>query len=281
VLQRLQKKKPDVLAQALATSLARAGFDVSAYGDYIARVRGAVARGGRLDLRALRAYGLDDLIRSFLGYDGTHAVGLSILFPKQELWTTGRRDVLWHRIDRVLASQQLQGTLTDLYSVSSQSARAIGADFLRVTLLASAAIGLVICLRFRHLPTIGLVLLPVLCGTLWTVGLLSLCGLKVNFMNIAIVPMILGIGIDDGIHIVHRVRLQGTRDVQVVLQLTGAAVCLSSITTISAFGTLALSTNRGIASVGLLTLVGVSACLIASLCTLPAALHLWQARENA
>jgi uncharacterized protein len=99
-------------------------------------------------------------------------------------------------------------------------------------------------------------------------------------MNIAIVPMILGIGIDDGIHIVHRFRVRDVPDVQTVLQLTGTAVCLSSLTTMAAFGTLALSTNRGIASVGLLTLIGVTACLIASLCTLPAVLVLRKAREQ-
>jgi hypothetical protein len=280
VLQRLRQKDPDLLAQALTTGLERAGVDVSAYRDYIARVGAALARRQRLDLQALRDRGLGDLLRSFLGSDGSRAVGLVILFPKQELWTAGRREALWHRMDSVLASLQLRGTLTDLYSVSSQSASRIGADFLRLTLLAAAAIGLVVCLRFRHPRTIAWVLLPVLCGTLWTVGLFSLCGLKVNFMNIAIVPMILGIGIDDGIHIVHRLRRQGAQDVQAVIQLTGTAVCLSSLTTISAFGTLALSTNQGIASVGLLTLVGVTACLLASLCTLPAALHWWEAKEN-
>jgi len=228
----------------------------------------------------LREYGLDELRQTFLGYDGTQAVGLIILFPKQELWTAGRRDVLWHHVDQLLSGLNVQGTLTDFYSVSSQSARAIGMDFLRVTLLAMAAIGLVICLRFRNPLTIGLVVLPVLCGTLWTVGWLSLSGLKINFMNIAIVPMILGIGIDDGIHIVHRFRRQNAPDVQAALQITGTAVCLSSLTTIAAFGTLALSANRGIASVGLLTLVGVSACLVASLCTLPAALSLQRSRAD-
>jgi uncharacterized protein len=94
-------------------------------------------------------------------------------------------------------------------------------------------------------------------------------------MNIGILPMLLGIGIDYGIYIVHRVRIQGTLNVHQAVHDTGTAITLSAVTTQVGFGTLALSTNQGLASVGLVVLVGITACLVASLCTLPAALQVW------
>jgi hypothetical protein len=103
---------------------------------------------------------------------------------------------------------------------------------------------------------------------------------KLNFMNIAILPMLLGIGIDDGIHIVQHFQTHGSRDVPDTLQVTGTAVCLSSLTTLLAFGTLVLSANQGIASVGLVSLVGVTACLLASILTLPAALAVVARRQG-
>jgi predicted RND superfamily exporter protein len=59
------------------------------------------------------------------------------------------------------------------------------------------------------------------------------------------------------------------------VHLTGVAIGLSAFTTQLAFGTLALSQNQGLASVGMVTLVGITACLLASLVTLPAAWHAW------
>jgi len=55
---------------------------------------------------------------------------------------------------------------------------------------------------------------------------------------------------------------------------------LSALTTLEGFGTLALSVNRGIASVGLVSLVGISACIIAALSRLPAALQIWGGRRH-
>ena len=66
----------------------------------------------------------------------------------------------------------------------------------------------------------------------------------------------------------------GRADVQDAMQITGLSVLLSALTTLEGFGTLALSVHRGIASVGLVSLVGISACLLAALGTLPATLQL-------
>jgi predicted RND superfamily exporter protein len=94
-------------------------------------------------------------------------------------------------------------------------------------------------------------------------------------MNVAILPMLLGLGIDFGIYMVHRVHRQSRQHVGEAVHLTGVAIGLSAFTTQLAFGTLALSQNQGLASVGVVTLLGLTACLLASLVTLPAAWHMW------
>jgi predicted RND superfamily exporter protein len=65
-----------------------------------------------------------------------------------------------------------------------------------------------------------------------------------------------------------------------VLHVTGLGVVLSALTTLEGFGTLALSVNCGMASVGLVSLLGNSACLIAALGTLPAALQVWSGQRH-
>jgi hypothetical protein len=274
VLQRLRHKDPEALAAVLTASLEEAGFDVAAMHGYVTRVQQALTRHAPLTLADLQTLGLGELFSSLLGRDTAGAAGLMVLFPRQDLWTQGERQAITQRLTILLSSFGLRGTLSGLYTISAEGAAHTHADFRRITLLALGFVGVVISLQFRQPLAIAMVLLPVACGTLWTAGIFALCGWKLNFMNIAILPMLLGIGIDSGIHIVHRFRWHGGEDIQSTLRFTSMAVFLSSLTTLLGFGSLALSVNQGIASVGVVSLVGMSACLLASMLTLPAALSL-------
>ncbi len=280
VLHRLQRKDPETLMTVLTSSLHEAGFDVAPLHAYLTRVRHALTLHSPLDLAAFKALGFGELLRAFLAEDASGAVGLALLFPRRDLWTLDERQAVSQRLMQLLADLDVPGSLTGLYTISAASADRIGTDFRRMTLLAAAWIVVLVALQFRHLPSICLALLPVSCGTLWTAGLFALCGLKLNFMNVAILPMLLGLGIDFGIYIVHRVHRQDRQHVVEAVHLTGVAIGLSAFTTQLAFGTLALSQNQGLASVGLVTLVGITACLLASLVTLPAAWHAWMTHQE-
>jgi predicted RND superfamily exporter protein len=72
----------------------------------------------------------------------------------------------------------------------------------------------------------------------------------------------------------------GRSDMQDAMQVAGIGVILHALTTLEGFGTLALSVSRGIASVGLSALVGISACLPVALSTLPATLQIWGAQHH-
>lgn len=273
VLSRLQAKDAAQLTTVLTTSLAEAGFDVAALQGYISAIQHALTLREPLDLSTFRARGFDPLLRPFLAHDAAGAVGLAVLFPAQDLWTQETRDTLTQRLTAVLAAQGVHGTLNSLYTISSASAALISADFRRITLLAVAGVVLCVSLQVRRLLLVLMVLLPVSCGALWTAGFFALSGFKLNFMNIAILPMLLGIGINYGIYVVHHFQRHGAASVSAALTGTGTAISLGALTTLLAFGTLALSMNQGIASIGVITFVGITACLVASLCTLPAMLQ--------
>ena len=275
VLRRLHAKDPDMLTQVLTTSLAEAGFELAAMESYLDQVTHALRLQTPLDLATFTHLGLGEILRPLLAHDKSGAGAQAMLFPTRELWTQADRDLLSQRLTAALMAHGLRGSLTGFYTVSSASAAQIGTDFRRITLAAALGVVGIVCLQFRSLPLVSLVLLPVGCGALWTAGLCTLLGVTFNFMNMGILPMLLGIGIDYGIYIVHRVRTQGTPNVHRAVQDTGTAISLSAVTTQVGFGTLALSTNQGLASVGVVALVGITACLVASLCTLPAALHVW------
>lgn len=124
-------------------------------------------------------------------------------------------------------------------------------------------------LDFRDLRMTLLALVPVIAGTLWMLGAMSATGLVFNFANLVAVPIVLGVGIDAGVHMVHRYRLEGHDGMVTVVAHTGRAILIASLTTMVGFGSLALATHRGMASLGLLLLLGVGACTVAALGLLP------------
>ncbi|UCF96881.1 MAG: MMPL family transporter [Spirochaetaceae bacterium] len=130
---------------------------------------------------------------------------------------------------------------------------------------------LVMVITFRSFRYAILAAVPLLAGMIWMLGIYPLLGLKVNLINIAVIPLVIGMGIDFGIHIVHRFRVE--KDLETVYLYTGKAVFLSALTTIIGFGSLALiGSFPSIASIGTVLFLGIATCLTATIVLLPALL---------
>ena len=118
-------------------------------------------------------------------------------------------------------------------------------------------------------------LIPVALAFAITAGITVLIDLPFNFANIITLPLLLGIGVDHGIHMVRRSReLSGTQG-HVLGTSTSRAILFSTITTLVSFGTLALSSHLGMASMGILLGVGLAVLLIVVMIVLPALLD-WE-----
>ena len=92
-------------------------------------------------------------------------------------------------------------------------------------------------------------------------------------------PLIIGIGIDDGGHILHRSKIEGRGALYDVYRSTGKAIIITSLTTMMAFGSLVFATYRGFGSLGIALFIGVGSCLLASVVVLPAVLA-WVERKQ-
>jgi predicted RND superfamily exporter protein len=129
-------------------------------------------------------------------------------------------------------------------------------------------------LMFRRALSAVLALVPLVVGSVWTLGLMPLLDVQFNMANLLFLPLIIGIGVDNGVHIVHRFRMteKHEREKLPLARSTGKAITLSALTTVVGFGSLMVSSHRGIYSLGLLVALGVGSVLIASLTTLPSLL---------
>ena len=153
-------------------------------------------------------------------------------------------------------------------------ARAI-VDALRQALAtAVAAIAVLLLLLWRSPRDVAITLAPLLLGSLLIAALTVAIGLPFNFANVIVLPLLLGIGVDSGIHLVHRHRLHLEGDRDILHTSTARAVLFSALTTGVSFATLAFASHGGISTLALLLTSGIALMLATNLLLLPALLTL-------
>ena len=111
-------------------------------------------------------------------------------------------------------------------------------------------------------------LAPLVLAGILTVAFAYLVGLDLNLANIIVLPLLLGLGVASGIHLVKRARAEPGRGV--LHTSTPRAVLFSALTTAGSFGSLAISGHRGTASMGMLLTIAIAMTLLCTLVVLPA-----------
>jgi uncharacterized protein len=116
------------------------------------------------------------------------------------------------------------------------------------------------------------VILTLVMGVTWTVGLAAWLGVRLNFLNFIALPITFGIGSEYPFNIFDRSRLLGG-DVTGAVKLHLGAVALCSYTTVVGYGSLLFADNQALQSFGKLSIGGELACVTGALLFLPALLH--------
>jgi hypothetical protein len=163
---------------------------------------------------------------------------------------------------------------TGLPVVYEEAAATVTRAFVVALAYAFGIVCLLLLLFLRNLRDVVLVLVPIVFAAVLTAGVSVLIGLPLNFANIIALPLLVGVGVDSGIHMVHRMRTEPPSDGNPRHTSTSRAVLLSALTTIASFGNLAFSTHLGMASMGQLLTLGMLMSLVAVLGLLPALLRL-------
>lgn len=132
---------------------------------------------------------------------------------------------------------------------------------------------IVMGLYFRSFKWMSMAIIPLVVGLLWMMLVIEFFGPKLNFFNLVVLPAMLGIGNDVGVHLVHRYRESGRGSIMKVLRSTGEHCAVGSLTTMIGFFGLMFSFHPGLISIGQLALAGVITTLLAALIFLPAMLQ--------
>jgi len=155
-----------------------------------------------------------------------------------------------------------------------EGGRAVVNAFQQAFLYSLLIITVVLAVFMERKRDIVLVLTPLLLAALLTGATAVVLGIPFNFANIIALPLLLGMGVDNGIHMVHRFRTAPPDDGTLLNTSTARAVVLSALTNTSAFTNLAVSPHQGTASMGVLLSVGIVLMALCTLIVLPSLLAL-------
>lgn len=164
--------------------------------------------------------------------------------------------------------------------IFSDLLRAVIEDGSKATLFAFLAVCLVVILVFRDWKASFIILGTLVVGVLWMGGVMALLGIKINFFNFIAVPTTFGIGVDYGVNIYQRYKLEGAGSLPKVLRTTGGAVLLCSITTIIGYATLIVAKNQALVSFGWIGILGEVTCIVSALVFVPSLLIRYEKKKN-
>lgn len=132
---------------------------------------------------------------------------------------------------------------------------------------------------FRSIKWSVIAMLPLMVGLLFLFGIMILTGFQFNFYNLVVLPAILGIGEDSGVHLAYRYREEGKGRLSVVMKSTGQHITMGSLTTMLGFAGLLFTAHPGLQSLGIMAVLGIGMTLVTSLTFLPALLQWLESRE--
>ncbi len=199
---------------------------------------------------------------------------LLTIFPSGNIWQDANYlNRFTNDLDRI--SEKATG----MPPVMRELIRVVGNDGKNAVLLTILVVFLLLWLDFNRIKYAIIAMIPLVAGVIWMVGLMKLIGMQLTVVNIMGLPMIIGIGIDDGVHIVHRWLIEGKGKVNKIFASTGKAILLTSITTMLAFGSLIFSIWRGFASLGGAMFIGVGTCFLTTVIILSGIIGLLE-RKN-
>lgn len=163
---------------------------------------------------------------------------------------------------------------TGLPVVNQEASRTVVLSFQLALLYAFVMVAILLWIFLRRPRDVLYVIVPIVLAAGVTAGAMVLLGIPLNFANIIALPLLAGVGVDNGIHIVHRMRTEPAEDRRPFGTSTSLAVLASGLTTVASFGNLAFASHVGIASMGQLLTLGMLVTLAATLVLLPALLRL-------
>jgi hopanoid biosynthesis associated RND transporter like protein HpnN len=210
-----------------------------------------------------------ELVNQYVGADGRYRIQV---FPSENIAESGPLKRF------VTAVRAIAPHATDTPVSIYESGKAVVSSFSQATLYALVAITLFLLFELRSLLATVLILIPFGLAFLMTAATSVLLNVPLNFANIIVIPLLLGLGIDNAIHFIYRYRRDPSGNLNVLQTSTSRAVYYNTATSVVGFCTLIWMPHRGLASMGIVLTLCMAYVMICTFTFLPALMELFGSR---
>ena len=256
------------LSQAAQTQLLR-DYQARLSADLLAKLHGLEAIASPAPVSPA------DLTPALVGrFISPHGKWLMQVYPKSQIWDIEPLEKFIAEVRSV--DPEATGTPLQTYEAS----KAIKRSYETAGAYALIAVCVLLLIDFRNLRDCLLALLPPLAGTALMFGVLGLCDIDLNPANLIVLPLVVGLGVDGGVHVIHDFRTHSQSGVYQPSASVINAILVNSTTTMVGFGSMMIAAHRGLYSLGLVLTIGVGTCLLVSIILVPAILT-WITRHRA
>jgi hypothetical protein len=225
---------------------------------------GRLSSGLRADQPIARGDLPDWLVDQWRGASGT---GLLQVFPATDMLADEGRQTFTRQVVSVAGARATGGPVIQL-----AAGEAITSAFRQALAWAVIGVAAVLLLTLRSPLAAARVMLPLVLGGLLTIAAMVVLGVPFNFANVVALPLLLGVAVDNGIHLVARHRAGLMPDGNVLKTATARAIVVGALITAGGFGNLAFSPHSGTATLGVILAIGLALMVVATLVFLPAML---------
>ena len=199
-----------------------------------------------------------ELLERYVGRSGKH---LLKVYGQGSIWDMEALERFVKGVESV--DPRITGHPVQTYYAS----REMQSSYVHAAIYSLLSIAIILILDFRSVRYTLLAMVPLFLGVVQLFGLLGLLDIPLNAANLIVLPLVLGIGIDNGVHIVHEFLEQ--KGVYRLSNSTACAILLCAVTTMIGFGSMVFSRHQGLRSLGQVLTLGVFCCLVSSLVVLP------------
>ena len=200
----------------------------------------------------------ENVRRRFISPKGRYSL---YIYPKENIWDPAALAKFVEDIRG--ADEGVVGTPIEVH----ESGRLMRDTFKRSAIMAFIVICLLVLVDFKSWKLGLLAVMPLVTGLAWLVGGMGLFGIPFNMANFFAVPILIGIGVDFGVHLVHRIQRDGVE--AAMASSTGKGVLLTAVANAVGFGAMMMAAHRGIASLGQIMALGSLCCLAAAMFAMP------------
>lgn len=261
------------LEEAFTSALNK--YNVKITGKHISYIRGiyeAIKADKPIELNQFPAVGNR---KAEIYYNKHKRLFAAYIYPKDKQWSQEQMEIIkkdtesmgngWH----VTGWQILSGELKDSIIKDSILAAIISLLFIIV----------IIYLHFKSFDMIVLAQVPLLSAFIITLGIMGHGNIEFNYINIAAIAMLFGFGVDYGVYVMQALSENSPTYEKSIMRHAFKNIVICSLTTTAGFGSLVTTNFRGIASLGLVIIIGIVSCLAVSTAILPLSENIWK-RKN-